>query len=127
EDRIINFVKKYSAKPDSKVAVVAVNVNNIDPDRLPKMEDRAKSKNFNFPYAYDESQALGRSLGATVTPEFFVFNKDRKLVYTGAMDDSQDNPKKDYLSPAVDAALTGAPVETAETRAHGCSVVYERK
>jgi len=104
-------------------------VNNGEADRLPKMQERAKEKGFNFPYLYDASQAIGRQLGATVTPEFYVFNKERKLVYTGAMDDATQpqNAKANYLEPAVDAALKGQPAPTAETRARGCGVQYERK
>jgi peroxiredoxin len=126
EDRIIDIAKKYASGPDSKVALVAINVNNLEQDKLPKMKERAEEKGFNFPYLYDASQAIGRALGATVTPEFFVYDKQRKLVYTGAMDNSQRNPTTDYLTPAVEAALHGTSAPTAETPAHGCSVKYEK-
>jgi peroxiredoxin len=122
EDRIIEFTKKYAGK----VAVVAINVNNLDADKLPRMKERAKEKGFNFDYIYDPSQKIGKELGATVTPEFFVLNKERKIVYMGAMDDAQNSPKVNYLDPAVDAALKGEkPVKT-ETRARGCGVKYEK-
>jgi thiol-disulfide isomerase/thioredoxin len=124
EDRIINFAKKYAGK-DSKVGFVAINVNNLEADKLPKMKERAKEKGFNFTYAYDPSQKIGRDLGASVTPEFFVYNKDRKLVYMGAMDDAQNNPKINYLEPAVAAALKGTMPTTKETRARGCTIKYE--
>ncbi len=127
EDRLIAFTKKYASGSDSKVGLVAINVNNLEADKLPKMKERAKEKGFNFPYLHDESQAIGRSLGASVTPEFFVLNKERKIVYMGAMDDNLNNPKTDYLSPAVDAALKGEKISTTETRARGCSVKYENK
>lgn len=129
ESRMIDFAKKYSAAPNSKVGFVAINVNNNDADKLPKMKERAQEQGFNFDYVYDASQQIGRSLGATVTPEFYVFNKERKLVYTGAMDDSNTagNVKTNYLDPAVDAALKGQAAPTAETRARGCGVQYERK
>lgn len=127
EDRIIAFAKKYASNPGSKVALVALNVNNNEADRLPRMTERAKDKGFTFPYLYDESQELGRALGATVTPEFFVFDRDRKIVYMGAMDDDLNRPKTDYLSLAVEAALQGAVSEKPETRARGCSVQYEQK
>ena len=128
EDRIIHFAKKYATGKDCKVALVAVNVNNIEADKLPKMIERAKEKGFNFTYLYDESQKIGRALGATVTPEFYVFNKERKLVYTGSMDDSQNTSKvkTNYLEPAVDAALKGQTPTVAETRAFGCGVQYQR-
>jgi peroxiredoxin len=124
EDRIIDFARKYG--PDSKVGFIAINVNNLEADKLPRMKERAKEKGFNFVYAYDPSQKIGRDLGASVTPEFFVFGKDRKVVYMGAMDDSQSNPKVNYLEAAVEAALKGEMPKVKETRARGCSVKYEK-
>jgi peroxiredoxin len=128
EDRIIDFTKKYASGPGSKVALVAINVNNNEADKLPKMIERAKEKGFNFPYLYDESQKIGRAYGATVTPEFYVLNKERKIVYTGSMDDSQNasKVKTNYLEGAVDATLKGQTPTVAETRAFGCGVQYQR-
>jgi peroxiredoxin len=128
EDRIIALAKKYAPSADSKVAVVAINVNNLAADKLDKMKERAKNKGFNFPYLYDESQKIGRALGATVTPEFFVLNKDRKIAYMGALDDSQRaaGVKHKYVEDAIDALLKGEKISTTETRARGCSVKYER-
>lgn len=127
EERLKAFTKKYAAGDDAKVAVVAVNVNNGDGDKLDKMKKRAEDGEFNFLYVRDDSQDVGRSLGATVTPEIFVFDKERKLVYMGAIDDSMDDPKVDYLTAAVDATLKGEKPETAETRARGCGVQYSKK
>lgn len=127
EDRMVEFAKKYSAKPDSKVGFVAINVNHAEADGIEKMKERAEEKGFNFPYLFDESQEIGRALGASVTPEFFVFNKDRKLVYMGAFDDDQKEPKSHYLADAVDATLKGDAVQHAESRARGCGVKYEKK
>src|SRR5262249_2196740 len=73
EDRLIAFTKKY-AGPDSKVQVVAINVNNLAADKLDKMKIRAEQKGFNFDYLYDASQKIAKSLSAKVTPEFYVFN-----------------------------------------------------
>lgn len=124
EDRIIDFAKKHAGP---KVGLVAINVNNIDADKLNKMKERAKEKGFNFPYLYDESQKIGRALGATVTPEFFVFNKDRKLVYMGALDDNNNakSVKSQYVVDAVQCTLKGTTPAVAETRGRGCSVNYE--
>jgi peroxiredoxin len=124
EDRIIDLTRKYG----SRVGVVAINVNSSEEDRLPKMIERAREKGFNFPYLYDESQDVGRAYGASVTPEFFVLNKERKIVYMGAMDDSisPQNVKTSYVEPAVDAALKGSTPAVSETRARGCGVQYER-
>ena len=128
EDRFIAFAKKYST-PDSKVAFVAINVNNLPADKLDKMKLRAQEKGFNFPYLYDESQQIGRALGATVTPELFVLDKNRKVVYLGSFDNSQDTSKvtNNYVEQAVQAALNGSTVPTAQTRPFGCSVKYDGK
>src|ERR1700730_5001264 len=87
EDRITALTKKYDGA-DSKTAVVAVNVNVIPQDKLPAMIERAKEKSFNFPYLIDESQKIAKDYGATYTPEFFVLDKNRKIAYMGAMDDT---------------------------------------
>jgi len=92
------------------------------------MKERAAEIGFNFPYLYDESQSIGRTLGATVTPHFFVFDKNRKLVYMGALDDNQDQnkAKSAYLEDAVSAALKAEKPKTAETAARGCAVQYQK-
>jgi peroxiredoxin len=126
QDRVIELAKKYG--PDSKVGFVAINVNNAEEDKLDKMKERAKEKGFQFPYAYDPSQKIARDLGAAVTPEFFVFNKDRRLVYTGALDDSAkaDKVTKHYVVDAVEAALKGETPKVATSAPRGCGIMYDR-
>jgi peroxiredoxin len=128
EDRIAAFHKKYCG-PDRKVALVAINVNLIPEDALPRMQERAKSKNFAFPYLFDETQNIARDFAAVVTPEFFVFGKDRKLVYHGAMDNTsvEKNVKINYLEPAVESALKGEKPVVEEMAAKGCKIRYVRK
>lgn len=127
EDRIIALTKKYAGK-DSKVAVVAVNVNVIEEDKLPKMAERAKEKGFNFPYFHDETQKIAKDYGATYTPEFFVLDKDRKLAYLGAMDDTSNpaNVKVRILEAALDALLKGEKPAKGETLARGCLIRWSR-
>jgi peroxiredoxin len=124
EDRLIAFTKKF-AGPESKVAVVAINVNNIDADRLPKMKERAEKRGFNFRYLYDETQRTARAYGATMTPEFFVLDRARKVVYLGAFDDSEKQPTVNYVEMAIEAALKGERPAKVETKARGCTVKYE--
>ena len=125
EDRLIELAKKFKGKAD----VVAINVNTIEADRLPKMKERASEKGFNFSYLFDESQKIGRELGATVTPEFFVLNKGRKIVYMGAFDDNMDakKAKENYVEAAIEATLKGETPAKAETRARGCGVQYKKQ
>ena len=88
---------------------MAVNVNNMEADRLEGMKKRAKEKGFNFPYLYDATQKIGRDYDAAVTPHVFVLDKDRKIAYIGAVDDNMnvEKVKKHYLREAVDALLAG--------------------
>ena len=130
EDRLIALSKKFAAE-GNRCALVAINANKVKDDLLPAMQERAKSKGFNFSYLHDETQQVAKSFGATFTPEFVVLNKDRKVVYLGAMDDSPDGKKitKKYVEDAVAAALAGKQPEVTETPAVGCAVRYvkERK
>jgi peroxiredoxin len=127
EDRIIAFAKKYTG-PESKVALVAICVNLVEEDRLPKLTERAKEKGFTFPYLYDESQKIGKAYGANYTPEFFVLDRNRKIAYMGAMDDHSPpaEAKVSYLEKAVEAVLKGEKPETAETLARGCRIRYSK-
>jgi peroxiredoxin len=119
EDRIMDFAGKY--------AVVAINVNTNKDDALPAMTARARKRKFNFTYLYDPSQQIARKYGAFFTPEFFVLDKDRKVIYSGAMDNRTPpgEPKTIYLAPAVESALAGKKLETAETSAAaGCKIKF---
>lgn len=125
EDRIIACANEYA----KDVAVVAINVNRIPEDSLPRMKERADEKKYPFPYLFDESQQIAKDYGATFTPEFFVLGPDRKIVYMGGMDDNS-NPaevKSTFLVPAIDALLKGAKPNPGETVARGCRIRYARE
>lgn len=133
-----DLVKLAKQFKDEDVRIVGFAVNHREDDRLPAMKEHASKQGYTFTYMYDESQQIGRALGATRTPEYFVFDQDRKLVYTGLLYNSParinsegvpqhiaGEPTVFYVADAIAAALDGKPVAVAETRAHGCSVKYE--
>ena len=128
QSRINALTKKY-AGPDGKVGVVAICVNKVPDDRLPAMKERAEKENFLFPYLYDETQQIARDFGANWTPEFFVLNKNREIVYMGAFDDDADEgaAEKTYVEDAINATLDGKEVELKETPAVGCAVRFVRQ
>lgn len=129
EMRLIELAKKFAAEGD-QCALVGINPNLVVGDQLPAMQDRAKLKRFNFPYVHDTAkQQTAKSYGATYTPECVVLNKERKVVYLGAFDDSPDGKKvtKKYVEEAVAAALAGKLPEVTETPAVGCAVRYLRE
>jgi peroxiredoxin len=125
EDRLIDFTTAYK---DKGVKVVGLAVNDMDSDRLPKIKEYMKDHKSNYVYGYDESQKVGKDYGAVCTPQFFVLDKERKIRYTGAMDNSQNeaNVTKQYLRDAVDALLKGETPPEEETQAKGCGMKYKR-
>ena len=132
---LVELVEQFKGRD---VRIVGFAVNHRQEDRLPAMKEHARTAGYNFTYVYDESQRLGRELGATHTPEYFVFNAERKLVYMGLLTNSparqtrsggtsfiNGEPTEFYVANAINATLEGRPVDPAETRAHGCTVEYE--
>jgi peroxiredoxin len=127
ENRIIDFAKTHAGE-GSKVGVVAINVNTVKGDQLPAMKERAEKKKFPFAYLHDPSQEIAHKYGANYTPEFFVLNKDRKIVYMGAMDDKTPPAQSTefFLESAVKAVLDGKEPDMAETLARGCRIRFNR-
>ncbi len=125
EERLIKLDGRYAP---SEVQVVAINVNTGEADSLEAMKERAAAKGFAFEYLFDPTQKIARDFGATRTPEFFVFNDDRKLVYQGSLDDSPDGTSvgNQYVISAVQALLDAGDIQVTETVPIGCNIRYER-
>ena len=127
EDRMKRFVADYAPRG---VAVAAINSNeteNHPGDSFAKMVERARQRAYNFPYLRDETQEVARAYGALRTPHFYVFDRDRKLRYTGRMDDNPRTPgteKTHELRDAVDALLAGKHVPVGMTNPIGCNVKW---
>jgi peroxiredoxin len=128
EDRIIATASKYSGE-DSQVAFVGVNVNLIAADNLDAMKAKAEQKKFPFVYLFDKSQQIAKDFGGSTTPEFFVFDQDRKLVYMGSLDDNTDakKAKVNFVEEAITATLAGKAPATTETVPIGCLIRYDRR
>ncbi|VTS05681.1 thioredoxin family protein [Tuwongella immobilis] len=128
EQRIVAIARKYAADPQSPVAVVAINSNTIAADRMDKMIDRAKERGFPFAYLHDESQKVAKAFGAQYTPEAFVLDADRKVVYMGAIDDKTkaEEAKISYVAQAIEAALAGKAPEKVETLPRGCRIRFNK-
>lgn len=126
EQRIGDLAAKFAEK---SVALVPICVNLVKQDRLEALTDRVKKQKLGFHYLYDESQKIAKDFGAIFTPEFFVLNEDRKIVYMGALDDASnaDQVKEQWVEQAIAAALAGEKPQTPETIARGCRVRYARE
>lgn len=124
EERLVKFATDYK---DKGAELVAINVSNLDADKLPAMKERAKDKGYNFAYLYDPSQDIARKFAATNTPHAFVLDKSRNIIYTGAIDDNEIESKvtHHYVRDAVDAALAGNAPELTKTDPVGCAIKYD--
>ncbi len=127
---LVELMKDYQARG---VAVVGINSNDVGeyPDDNPEMMAKlSKEMVFSFPYLFDESQVVAKSYFATCTPDFFLFDKKRKLVYRGEMDESR--PGNDIpvtgvdLIRAMDSALAGRDVGSDQNPSIGCNIKWKR-
>jgi peroxiredoxin len=140
EERIKKLAADYKGKG---VALVAISPNDpkavrLDElgytdmsDSLDEMKVRAKDKGYNFPYLYDgDKQEVSMAYGPVSTPHVFVFDSDRKLRYTGRVDDNEKQPDK-VTSPdarnAIEALLADKPVPVEKTKTVGCSIKWSDK
>jgi peroxiredoxin len=128
--KLTKLVKEYQAKG---VAVVGINSNDVSsyPDDSPEMMVKVAGENgFTFPYLYDETQKVAKAYRAACTPDFFLFDKEKKLVYRGQIDDSR--PGNDIpvtgadLTNAIDAVLSGIPVNSKQKPSMGCNVKWKQ-
>jgi peroxiredoxin len=126
EGRIARIASDYADRGVSVVAICSNDGESHPEDSFPAMVQHAKEQAFPFDYLHDEEQALARVLGSERTPEVFVFNRDRALVYHGAVDDSreEDGVQTQYLRDALDATLGGRAPAVAETAPQGCTVKW---
>lgn len=129
EGRMIELQRDYEARGVRLIAINSNDAVNYPEDSFDEMKRRAQRLGFNFPYLRDESQQTARAYGATHTPHLFVFGPDRRLAYTGKLDDNWQEPSKvgrRYLREALDDILAGRPVREPETHAIGCTIKWKR-
>lgn len=126
EGRIDALQRAYA---DRGVRIVAFNSNDAAThpvDSFENMVEHAREAGYSFDYLHDESQELARALGSERTPEAFVYDADRRLVYHGTVDDNRDESDvtQHYLRDAIEAALAGESPPIADTPPVGCTVKW---
>jgi peroxiredoxin len=116
---------------ESDLAIVAISSN--DPAEYPEdapesLAEEAREAGYAFPYLFDETQAVARAYTAACTPDFFLFDADRALVYRGQLDDSRPSNglpvTGEDLRAAIDAVLSGGPVAQDQRASIGCGIKW---
>lgn len=114
------------------LAVVAISANDVaayPADGPAGMREQVARAGFTFPYLYDETQDVARAYHAACTPDLFLFDRQRRLVYRGQLDDSRPGNGVAVtgadLRGAVDAVLAGRPVPPEQTPSIGCNVKWK--
>jgi peroxiredoxin len=128
-DGFVAFAREFGARG---VAVVAISPNDAESypaDSPSEMARLAAQKVFTFPYLYDESQDVARSYQALCTPEFFLFDRERRLAYRGQFDASRPGNNRPVtgadLRAACEALLSGAQVSSEQQPSVGCSIKWK--
>ena len=129
QDQLASIGRDYA---DRELGIVAISTNDAEnyPDDAPdKLKLMAKELDFKFPLCYDESQAVAKAYTAACTPDFFLFDGDRALVYRGQLDDSRPGNSapvngKD-LREAIEAVLSDRPAIIEQKPSIGCNIKWK--
>jgi thiol-disulfide isomerase/thioredoxin len=127
---IVRLVNDYTGKGVGFAGISSNDVENYPDDAPDKMKLHAEKTGYNFPYLYDETQAVARAYDAACTPDFYLFDQDLKLAYRGRLDASR--PGNDIplsgndLRAALDAILEGREVRPKQYPSGGCNIKWKR-
>ncbi len=131
QDQLAQLGRDYQHQD---LGIVAISSNDADkyPDDSPaSLKEMAQTLGFTFPLCYDPTQAVAKAYQAACTPDFYLFDRERKLVYRGQFDDSR--PKSDPPIPvtgkdlraAIDALLSGQPIPAEQRASIGCNIKWK--
>ncbi|MFV0444749.1 MAG: thioredoxin family protein [Planctomycetaceae bacterium] len=125
---LAEFARKYQAQGMAVVGISSNDIGAYPQDGPEAMTKEHAAAGYTFPYLFDGTQEVAKTYQAACTPDFFLFDKSRKLVYRGQFDDSR--PKSDIpitganLRAACDAMLAGKPVPADQSPSIGCNIKW---
>jgi len=130
ESTLAAVLKEYAGRPLGIAAIGSNDAAQFPEDSPDGLRAQAAKLAFTFPYCYDESQSVAQAYRAACTPDFFLFDETRHLVYRGQMDGAR--PKNDVpvtgndLRAAIDAVLAGRPVDPVQRPSLGCNIKWKK-
>ena len=118
---------------DAGLGIVGISSNDptqYPDDAPPRLKEMAERVGFTFPLCFDDTQEIAQAYRAACTPDFYLFDRERRLVYHGQLDDSRPGSNKPVtgrdLRAAIDAVLTGKPVDGNQKASIGCSIKWKQ-
>ena len=118
---------------DTSVGIIAISSNDpvgYPDDAPPRLKEMAQRLEFTFPFCHDETQEVAKAYRAACTPDFYLFDRDRRLAYHGQIDESRPGNNKPVtgrdLRSAIQAVLAGKPVDGTQRPSIGCSIKWKR-
>jgi peroxiredoxin len=129
QPEIVRLARDYQKENVGFVAISSNDAGSYPEDAPELMKKEAQKLNYSFPYLYDETQDVARAYHAACTPDFYVFDKDLKLVYRGQLDDSRPGNQKPLtgkdIRVALDDILHGNPVSEDQIPSQGCNIKWK--
>jgi len=124
------LAREYQARGVAVVAISSNDVASYPEDSPAKMAEEIRTVGYTFPYLYDEDQSVAKAYRAACTPDFYVFDKARKLAYRGQMDGSRPGNRIPVtgadLRAALDSVLAGRPVPQDQKPSIGCNIKWKK-
>jgi len=128
EDRIIKLYKQLKPKNIIFIGICSNDAADYPEDSFDNIKKTWQSKNYEFPYLYDETQEVAKAFGAICTPDIFAFDQNNKLFYRGQLDNSWRTPQsvsREDLKLALEAKLAGNELTFDQTPSMGCSIKWK--
>jgi peroxiredoxin len=128
EQEIAKIGHDYRNKNLGIVAISSNDPTQYPDDAPPRLKEMAERLGFTFPFCFDETQDVAKAYRAACTPDFYLFDRERRLVYRGQLDDSRPGSNKPVtgrdLRAAIEAVLAGKPVDGKQKASIGCSIKW---
>ncbi|MBI3318799.1 MAG: thioredoxin family protein [Candidatus Omnitrophica bacterium] len=129
KEELARLGRDYAPKEAGIVAISANDAKGTPDDAPEKLKEMAGELKFSFPFCHDETQEVAKAFTAACTPDFFLFDGERKLVYRGQLDDSRPGNGKPVtgkeLRAALEAVLAGSPVSPHQMPSMGCNIKWK--
>jgi peroxiredoxin len=118
---------------DTELGMIGISSNDpvlYPDDAPPRLKEMAERVGFTFPLCFDDTQEIAKAYRAACTPDFYLFDRERRLAYHGQLDDSRPGSNKPVtgrdLRAAIDAVLTEKPTDSNQKASIGCSIKWKR-